>query len=916
MAATIYLQHRKAYGGEDIQVIIYDTDVSSGTSIYWKIVPDQTAPGSISNRTFFPSGSGAGWLSNGDTSLEDSASHGTKYSSTQIPTIITQTSPYVESPTPNLYTSFLLKIPVEAGVSPWRRFNIAYYGTDSSYTTVKTTSSSVYLFDESLQSTYSITSDKSNVVEGDSVLFSLTTTNVSTIAGFSQPAFQTISLMWSGIGTYNGVSPWRPRGNQGTDGILVFDDNSSWFDSMTITGGSASLRKPIINDAVVGKKQFRADIIDSTRGFLSDDLSYARSFYITAAAAGSILTVFDSAIDLEITAADIFEGEGVSLRASLDRSLTLPADYTVYWRIEQISGSVTGSTFTIPDLTGSFLLRDSGQYTDQILSKTTVVEEGAQEKSFKIRVYYDQSYTDLAGETPTITIRDSSDRPSSISDPFYVNGGVSVGTPPKPIIDGLGNISAKGLTATDNLTVGGEFTRLNTELFVRDEKITLNSTESANDFTARNGGIVLKGTTDKTLLWSADNGRSAWTSNQHFDLVTGKEYRINDTKVIDSTSLGDGVITSSLTTVGTIGTGVWQGTIISPTYGGTGINNGTKTITLGGNLITSGAFASTFTMTGNTAVTFPTTGTLVGTSDVGTVSNVMLANSSITVNGAPIALGGSVVTPDNDTTYAISAAAGTGGARIDLVAGGSGSGTDSITLVGGTNVTVTRTNADTITISSVDIDTKYSISAETATAGVNLRLTGTDTTTDDVRLANGANVTVTRTDGSTITISSVDTTYTAGTGITLTGTTFSIPQAVATNSAVTFSSLNLGTATGASNGQVRASDDIIAFASSDITLKENISLISDSLEKVKSLRGVSYDWTDEYIKRKGGLDDTYMRKKDIGLLAQDVERVLPEIVARRQDGYLAIKYDRIVALLVEAVKDLSEQVERLKKNAN
>ena len=207
------------------------------------------------------------------------------------------------------------------------------------------------------------------------------------------------------------------------------------------------------------------------------------------------------------------------------------------------------------------------------------------------------------------------------------------------------------------------------------------------------------------------------------------------------------------------------------------------------------------------------------------------------------------------------------------------------------------------------------MSAETATGGVNLRLTGTDTTTDDVRFANGSNVTITRTDGSTITIASTDTTYTAGTGITLTGTSFSIPQAVATNSTVTFSAINLGAATGASTGQLRASDDIIAFASSDITLKENISLISNSLEKVKQLRGVAYDWTDSYIQRKGGLDDTYMRKRDIGLLAQDVEKVLPEIVARRQDGYLAIKYDRVVALLVEAIKDLSEQVERLKKDA-
>ncbi len=88
---------------------------------------------------------------------------------------------------------------------------------------------------------------------------------------------------------------------------------------------------------------------------------------------------------------------------------------------------------------------------------------------------------------------------------------------------------------------------------------------------------------------------------------------------------------SSITTLGTIGTGVWNGTIISPTYGGTGINNGASTLTLAGNLATSGAFASTFTMTGPTSVTFPTSGTLSTT--VGTVTSVSGTTNRITSTG-------------------------------------------------------------------------------------------------------------------------------------------------------------------------------------------------------------------------------------------------------------------------------------------
>lgn len=68
---------------------------------------------------------------------------------------------------------------------------------------------------------------------------------------------------------------------------------------------------------------------------------------------------------------------------------------------------------------------------------------------------------------------------------------------------------------------------------------------------------------------------------------------------------------STVTTVGTITTGVWQGTLLGSTYGGTGVNNGASTITLGGNLVTSGASALTLTTTGTTNITLPTSGTLI-----------------------------------------------------------------------------------------------------------------------------------------------------------------------------------------------------------------------------------------------------------------------------------------------------------------
>lgn len=88
---------------------------------------------------------------------------------------------------------------------------------------------------------------------------------------------------------------------------------------------------------------------------------------------------------------------------------------------------------------------------------------------------------------------------------------------------------------------------------------------------------------------------------------------------------------SSITTLGTIGTGVWQGTVVGSTYGGTGVNNGASTITLGGSLSTIGAFTAAFTMTGNTSVTFPTSGTLATTSQLPSLGNYTFSANTMTV---------------------------------------------------------------------------------------------------------------------------------------------------------------------------------------------------------------------------------------------------------------------------------------------
>ena len=125
------------------------------------------------------------------------------------------------------------------------------------------------------------------------------------------------------------------------------------------------------------------------------------------------------------------------------------------------------------------------------------------------------------------------------------------------------------LTVVGDLTVEGSTTTLETQtVVVEDKNIELGVVTTPTDTTADGGGITLKGTTDKTINWV--DATDAWTFSEHVNIASAKEYRIAGTKVLDATSLGSAVVSSSLTSVGTIGTGVWEGTTIATAYGGTG----------------------------------------------------------------------------------------------------------------------------------------------------------------------------------------------------------------------------------------------------------------------------------------------------------------------------------------------------------
>jgi len=146
-----------------------------------------------------------------------------------------------------------------------------------------------------------------------------------------------------------------------------------------------------------------------------------------------------------------------------------------------------------------------------------------------------------------------------------------------------------------------------------------------------------------------------------------------------------------------------------------------------------------------------------------------------------------------------------------------------------------------------------------------------------------------------------------------TGATARNSLSLGTSNDVQFDSFGVGTSASGTTGQIRATNDVIAFYSSDVSLKENIQNIPSASEKIEQLNGVLFDWKQEWIDTNGGEDGYFVRKSDVGVIAQDVEKVLPEIVGTRPDGVKAVKYDRLCALLIEGFKEMKQEIKQLKE---
>lgn len=295
------------------------------------------------------------------------------------------------------------------------------------------------------------------------------------------------------------------------------------------------------------------------------------------------------------------------------------------------------------------------------------------------------------------------------------------------------------------------------------------------------------------------------------------------------------------------------------------VSGGASGLTFSGGPVTSSGTVSI--ASGQLAVAYGGTG----------ASTASAARSAL---GAAAAGANSDITSLSGLTTALSVIqGGTGannaaGARTNL--GATTVGANFFGLANPNYVGYTRINADNT------IDVLSAASFRTAIGAVNsVGITGTNITVSNSPITDSGNISI------------------------------SIPQAVGTSSSVQFGSFGVGTAASGTTGEIRATNNVTGYYSSDARLKENVQDIQNATDIVKAVGGKTFDWKDSYITEHGGEDGYFVRKNDFGVIAQDLQAVFPLAVRTREDGTLAVDYEKLCAVAFQAIKELSERLEKL-----
>ena len=472
--------------------------------------------------------------------------------------------------------------------------------------------------------------------------------------------------------------------------------------------------------------------------------------------------------------------------------------------------------------------------------------------------------------------------------------------------------------------------------------------------TGISGNLSLDGRTIANLIPGTDNFYSLGSS-----VLRWKNFHLAGTLTQDGTAtINGGLLTTSIiasgdvsgstitgtiatasqpniTQLGTITSGTWNGGAIGVAYGGTGATSTTQALT---NLLPAGAVSGYVLTTGGSGSYYWSAASGGGGGGGGTLSGIFVetsrtyytatlgqTNFTTTGNFTPgtgqlriyqngVRQFASEYTELTANTFSLSSACAAGDVILAEIDG------YNYLTVFASNVVYNpsggiplASNTAQLAIDSVE-NRKVDRAGDTMTGPLVIANTtqATSTTTGALKVQGGVsiesgNLFIGGASGNAITatgnISTVGNIY--GTRVFSLGSNVLIPTS---NVSTQVASLGVGTPASGVGGEVRATGDVIAYYSDD-RLKTRLGNIEHALDKVKSLAGFHYH-ANELAQSLG-----YAPKPEVGVSAQEVQKIFPEIVvpAPIDENYLTVKYEKLIPVLIEAIKELSEEIEAIKR---